>query len=79
MRNENPRIEFAAATVSTDKEAIERWKQAVGADFPVLHGVTPKTAEAYGLGSYPTFRVLDADGRVVGSDAAALKKLLAGS
>ena len=79
MRNENPQIEFAAATVSTDKAAIQRWKEAVGADFPVLHGVTRKTADAYGLRSYPTLRVLDGDGRVVGSDAAALAKLLAGS
>ena len=77
MRSENPKLDIAAVTTRTDTEAIRRWKEGVGASLPVLTGVSKATADAYGVRSYPTFRVLAADGRVIGSDDAALKKALA--
>lgn len=78
MRSKHPNLDIAAVTTSTDAAAIQRWKSGVGASLPVLTGVSKSTAEAYGVRSFPTFRVLGADGRVIGSDNAALNKALGG-
>lgn len=72
MRSKHPNLEIAAVTVVDNEALIRTWKDAVGADLPILRGVSTATAEAYGVRGYPTFRVLGPDGRVLGSDQATL-------
>lgn len=78
MQKKHDNLEVSGAT-EANAAALEKFRADTGAAFPILTGLDAGTKKAYGIVGYPTIRVLDANGRVIGSDMAALEKALAGS
>ncbi|MDJ0976617.1 MAG: hypothetical protein QNJ98_19325 [Planctomycetota bacterium] len=58
---------------------LKQFRADTGATFPILTGLDAAVSKAYAVDAFPTIRVLDADGKVIGSDMAALEKALKGS
>lgn len=78
MQSKHKNLVVSGAT-EAKAEALKKFRADSGATFPILTGLDADVKEAYAVNAYPTIRVLDADGKVIGSDMAALEKALAGS
>ena len=78
MRKKYEGLEVIGATESSSVDAIKGFRTRSGADYPILHGVTAETKQAYGVKGYPFFVVINKDGTIAGSDDAAITKAIGG-
>lgn len=65
---------IVGVTESTNMEHIQQFRDAAGAKYPILHGLSADTKKAYGVERYPSVRVLAKDGSVAGTDEASIAK-----
>lgn len=74
MRKKYTGLEIVGATEVSSVDAIKGFRTKTGADYPILHGLSAETKQAYGVKGYPFFVVINKDGTIAGSDDAAITK-----
>jgi hypothetical protein len=77
MLEKNRTLRVVGLTESADTSAIEAFRETAGAAYPMLHGLSAATKEAYGVTGYPSLRVVDRQGRRAGDGLEALERALA--
>jgi hypothetical protein len=55
---------------------VEGFRSSTGATYPMLYGLTDAAKDAWEVSGYPSVRVVDAEGNVVGDSLDALRALL---
>ena len=72
---EEDNLIVVGATLSPLSELAE-FREATGASYPILHGLSKDTWDAYEITGVPSIVVLHADGTVAGRDEGTIDKCI---